>query len=96
MTLWTHFIFRALNKTSNGRRPEAANEHHWAVEALRFPFMQANGVTACGINVAAESTMSVKNVEILPLLVNRERYGTASLCGFTSFFSRHPYLGGAN
>ena len=27
-----------------------------------FPLYAANGVTACGINVAAESTMSIKNV----------------------------------
>lgn len=40
----------------------------WApltAEVLRFPFYAANGVTACGINVAAESTTSIKNVNLV-------------------------------
>lgn len=30
-----------------------------------FPLYAANGVTACGINVASESTMSIKNVNLV-------------------------------
>lgn len=30
-----------------------------------FPLYAANGVTACGINVAAESTTSIKNVNLV-------------------------------
>lgn len=54
--LWIHSIFNTASYqalSTTGYRGAA------------FPLYAANGVTACGINVTAESTMSIKSVNLV-------------------------------